>query len=106
MGIIGPTTRFDLDIIRTLRNEFAHSRASFSFETPEVRAVCDQLKIPDMPQSQIPFPYLNKVPESQLASASDKKHPRTRFITTCHSVAYRMQVAKDGVRPGDDNPLP
>ncbi len=111
LKLIGPATRFDLDLIRQLRNEFAHSRMTFGFMTPEIKAVCDQFKIVDMPQSNIPFSYLNKIPHEDLDGASDKSHPKTRFITTCHSILYRLQVAKDGPREGDwvfpnDDPVP
>lgn len=111
LKLIGPQTRFDFDQIKFLRNVFAHSWTSISFETPEVSAVCDQLKMPDTPQTYVPQAYLSKLPESQRAAASDINHPKTRFITTCHTIAYRMLIANRGVRPGDsvfpdDEPLP
>jgi hypothetical protein len=43
----GPETRHDLDLIRLMRNEFAHSRQSFGFLDPPVAAVCRQLRSPD-----------------------------------------------------------
>ena len=43
----GPETRHDLDLIRVMRNEFAHSRKSFGFTDDPVAAVCKQLKSPD-----------------------------------------------------------
>lgn len=111
LNLIGPITRSDLDLIRVLRNEFAHSRMSFGFITPEVKAVCDRLKMPDLPESYIPHGYLNRVPHEELAAASDKSHPKTRFISACHNVAYRMLVAREGPKAGDfvfvdDNPVP
>lgn len=110
LKLIGPTCRADLDIIRFLRNEFAHSRIHFSFETPEVKTICDQFKIVDLPGTHIPSNYLNRVPESDLVSASDMKHPKTRFISECHSLSHRMITARrnhlsDGV-PFNEDPLP
>lgn len=47
-GLIGPDTRFNLDLIREIRNVFAHSRKPLSFDTKQVRAACAHLKIPDI----------------------------------------------------------
>jgi len=44
--IIGPITYSDLNLIKELRNQFAHSRRPFDFQTPEVVAVCNQLRSP------------------------------------------------------------
>jgi hypothetical protein len=111
MKLIGPKARADLDLIRLLRNEFAHSRIPFNFETPEVKAVCDHLQYPDMPGAYIPHGFLSRVPHDKLEAASDMKRPRTRYIATCHMLAYRMLVKRDGPKAGDtvfpDNePLP
>jgi hypothetical protein len=111
MKLIGPITRSDLDLIRLLRNEFAHSRMPFDFKTPEVRAVCDQLKIVDQPGSNIPHGYLNRVRHEDLKAAVDIKDPKTRFVAACHTISYRMLVKKDGPKPGDwafpnDEPVP
>ena len=99
--LIGPDTRSDLDLVRLLRNEFAHSRIPFKFTTKEVRAVCDKFKIVDLPGSLIPHGYLSRVPHDELGNSADKGHPRTRFITECHALAYRMIMTTNGPRPGD-----
>jgi hypothetical protein len=111
LKLIGSTTRSDLDLIRFLRNEFAHSRMPFCFKTPEVRAVCDQLKIVELPQYFIPPGYLIRVPAEELSAATEISDPKTRFITTCHNLSYRMFIKIDGPKAGDyafpdDNPLP
>ena len=111
LKLIGPVTRSDIDLVRFLRNEFAHSRMPFNFKTPEVSAVCDELKIVDFPSSIIPHGYLSRVSDKELKSAIDKADPRTRFVTPCHHLSYRMLVAIHGPREGDqafpnDDPLP
>ena len=111
MGLIGPISRRDLDLIRLLRNEFAHSRISFGFTAPAVAAVCAQLKILEEPYHQIPFGYLQAVPKDELANASDLNHPRTRYISACHNLGYRLFIKREGAHPGDivfpnDEPLP
>jgi hypothetical protein len=108
LKLIGPTTRSDLDLIRFLRNTFAHSRIPFDFDTPEVRAVCDQLKIVELPGSTIPHMYLHRIPDRNRDDIAD---PKTRFISACHSLSYRMLVKRDGPKAGDyafpnDDPVP
>jgi hypothetical protein len=110
--IIGKTTRSDLDNIRVLRNEFAHSRIPFGFTTAEVREVCSKLRIVDLPDSSnVPHGYLMRAPDGQFLVATDMSDPKTRFISTCHNISYRMRVATDGPKEGDsvfanDNPVP
>jgi hypothetical protein len=101
LELIGPVTRADLDLIRFLRNEFAHSRIPFKFTTEEVRAICDKFQIVDLPGALIPQGYLSRVPDEELENSSNKTHPRTRFITECHVLAYRMMMATNGPRAGD-----
>jgi hypothetical protein len=101
----------DAILLRVLRNEFAHSRIPFGFRTPEIRKVCDEFKVVDLPGSTIPHGYLSRAPGEGLKAASDITDPKTRFISTCHSISYRMLVAKDGPREGDpvfpnNDPLP
>jgi hypothetical protein len=82
----GPDTRHDLDLVRLIRNEFAHSRVSFGFTTAPVEAVCRHLKAPDAPGSFIPHAWLEVVPLED----ADKTHPRTRYISTCHILSERL----------------
>jgi hypothetical protein len=86
----GPNTRHDLDLVRTLRNGFAHARISFDFTTTAVAAVCTQLRAPDDPGAFIPHGWLSAVPHEDLGDASDKTHPRTRYIATCHILSERF----------------
>jgi hypothetical protein len=46
LRLIGPIARLDLDIIRHVRNAFAHSLINVSFATPEIMETCDRLKKP------------------------------------------------------------
>jgi hypothetical protein len=113
LKLIGPKSRADLDLIRLLRNEFAHSRKSFDFNTPEVKVVCDKLQIPDLPGAYIPHFFRQRVSNDRLVTANDNSNPRTRYIIACHNLAHRMYVARarsdEENLPSDlftDNPLP
>jgi hypothetical protein len=43
LGLIGPNVRHDLDLIRRIRNDFAHLSESLTFETPSIRDRCKDL---------------------------------------------------------------
>jgi hypothetical protein len=111
LKLIGPKSRADLDLVRLLRNEFAHSRKPFGFSTPEVKAVCDRLRMPDQPGAYIPHGFLERVSHEDLKAAADKTDPKTRYIMACHNLAYRMLVARsdEASLPSaqfTDDPLP
>lgn len=103
-NMFGPDTRHDLDIVRVMRNEFAHSRKSFNFTTPQVAAVCAELKAPNSTGGFIPMRWLEAVSEDELGEASDKCHPRTRYISTCHILAERL-LSNISTMPLDHAPL-
>jgi hypothetical protein len=44
LGLYGPITCGDLDIIRSIRNDFAHTAAPLSFNHPPIRSKCEHLK--------------------------------------------------------------
>jgi hypothetical protein len=87
LKIFETMTRHDLELIRHLRNGFAHSRHPLTFETEEVAAVCRQLQLPDTPKAQVPTAYLNRW---KVAEAWDKAHPKTRYVTACNTVAVAL----------------
>lgn len=95
MGLIGTVTRDDLDLIRFLRNSFAHSRVPLSFKTSEVIAVCEKLQMVDIPGATIPVAYFDKIPKSELETIGTTKHPRTRFVVACYAIAYRMLLSRE-----------
>jgi hypothetical protein len=102
MRFVGPITYSDLELIRELRNQFAHSRRSLNFEIPEIVAVCSELKIPKLQDSNDSFALHLKVAKSASWML---------FVSACHNIAYRMLVNREGPREGDfvfdnDDPLP
>lgn len=103
-NIIGKISKHDLDLIRLLRNEFAHSRMSFGFQTPVIRAVCDELKVIDLPGSSLPIGYISRDADGNVIANHDLKDPKTRFIGSCHSLSYRMILVREG-HPGEGHPV-
>jgi len=45
LGLIGLDTESNLEVIRNVRNVFAHSMIDLTFATPEISAACDRLTI-------------------------------------------------------------
>jgi len=106
LQLIGPITRHDLTIIRSLRNQFAHSRRPIEFETPVVAAACKHLSLPDQLGVFLSYRMLQAVPEDRLLAASDKNHPRTRFFTAGNEIAQRIYFIRTGDKNDPLNQLP
>jgi len=87
MQLIGPITQHDLDLIRTLRNGFAHSRRYIDFDTPQVAEVCKHLRYPDLPGAFMQFTSLKRA----LAEFdTELTNPRTRYRVACHTISSRL----------------
>jgi len=72
LGLIGPQTRADLDLIRQIRNEFAHKHHEARFDLPSIADRCAQLNVP------------------QLLEPTPIEHPRYRFIVTVTLLANHL----------------
>jgi hypothetical protein len=94
LNLIGPVALHDLHIVRTLRNEFAHSRMPLTYDHPAVKAVCAELKTPDTGKFFIPLGYLTSVTRAKLKRATDINQPKTRFIATCFAIAERLYIMR------------
>jgi hypothetical protein len=57
LGLYGNQTRRNLDILREIRNLFAHDVTLLTFATPEIAQACQELEIPDAPR-HVPVPKL------------------------------------------------
>jgi hypothetical protein len=93
-AILGTKAKHDLDLIKLLRNSFAHCRIPLTFETPEVIAVCEHLQIPDT-TSKIDISVHERTPTMIRTGTPEKgstKWPRFRFATSCHSLAYWLLI--------------
>lgn len=84
MGIFGKKTRHDLDLIRHLRNGFAHCRLPIRFRNPEVKIVCDYLALPDITRA-VPTYLLDRQVEGG-GEWYDRDHPRERYMICCYTI--------------------
>jgi hypothetical protein len=100
MGALGPVTCKDLHIIREMRNGAAHSRVNFTFETPEVAAMCAHLRTPKK-GSSVPFLYLQHLKPEDREAAKDPNNPKTRFHIAAHDIAGKMLELRNTVTFAD-----
>jgi DNA-binding MltR family transcriptional regulator len=88
LNLFDKKTNHDLELIRHLRNGFAHSRHPLMFITPQVTNICKYLKLPDTDYAQIPAAYLSVLKDKE--AAKDMTNPKTRYVTTCNTIAVTM----------------
>lgn len=87
MGIIGERTRDDLDILRTIRNSFAHSGRTISFDTDEVAAACAHLHAPSL------WP---KGPNDKVWPPTEA---RKQYRSAAQTIAHILSAAERPTRP-------
>jgi hypothetical protein len=87
LGIFGSITRRDLDLIRLMRNQFAHSRKPLKFSISVVTNVCAQLRLPDVAGVSLTPTALLRISRTEKV---DLKNPKTRYVTCCHSIAAHL----------------
>jgi hypothetical protein len=94
LSLFGTKAKNDLELIKMMRNAFAHCRLPIKFETPEVRAICEHLQIPDTP-AKVDISVYERTPRMISMGVPDKsspKYPRYLFAMACHSLAYHLFV--------------
>ncbi len=56
MGLISESMYHDLDIVKQIRNKFAHKMHGYSFDDPEIVKWCKSLKLATMISDVSPLP--------------------------------------------------
>ena len=79
LGVYDEVTRDNLDIIRGVRNEFAHAAQPISFETDEISSEVAKLKSVPRGDSSCP----------EVAALSE---PRRRFTSACAALVVRSRL--------------
>jgi hypothetical protein len=85
IGMITDETRFALDVIRSVRNAFAHSLIPISFNIPQVADACSLLKVPE------------SLPPTSSATSGSQERPempssRQVYQRTCEVIAHNLFV--------------
>jgi hypothetical protein len=99
VGIYGQVTRTDLNLIREIRNAFAHARIPVSFETPAIREAALQLQLP------LRVPIHHSILD--LAHQTEPNDPMLRYGVTMQMLIYYLgrEAAKQDVLPSTPSPL-
>ena len=95
IGLISSETRRNLDIIRHLRNAFAHAMRPISFDTKEVADLCAMLRPPS------PLP-----PTTGTHADAENPTPRQRYQHTCELIMHNLFVAAGFYYPINQLPPP
>lgn len=76
IGLINKDTMDDINILRKIRNEFAHSNQAIDFETENIKSLCNNLKL----------------------NVKDEEEPsRTKFINVVSGISGRIEGALSSV---------
>ena len=87
LNIIGPTALIDLEIIKDIRNQFAHSFHPITFRTRAVAAACRRLKTPEAVFTRVFTKKEQTQTKIDPAAAND---PRVRFTTACGFICVAL----------------
>jgi hypothetical protein len=107
LRLYGPDFRHDLEIIKDIRNGFAHVRLPLLLTQPEIAGMCQHLRMAEHPElNWLPVTYSEKY---DLETAADDNHPRTRFTRACHTISLcllELGHAWQGIPGGVERTLP
>ena len=90
--LIGPITRNDLEIIKTIRNGVAHTRRKFTFSLLEVMGICKFLKTPDVGSKWIDVRYIETITgkRPEIGDRFDDNSAKTKFAASVHTITMNM----------------
>jgi hypothetical protein len=80
LGLFGPLTRADLEIIRAVRNDFAHTAGPILFTDPEIANKCNRLTTPIRVGVGIGTAF----------ALEDPPGPKALYVRTAQHVAGRL----------------
>ena len=88
MGLFRDQTKNNLEYIKGVRNAFAHSIIPITFETPEVKAVCDTMTMPE-----ICFPQaLDAATLEPRGTLPVDATARLKFQKICEAISHNLFV--------------
>jgi hypothetical protein len=88
LEIFGKQTEINLDLIREIRNSFAHAHIPITFETEQVKDVCKFLVVPDLlPPVSVRVDEHGKVMPRQIPRTE-----REAFCTVCEHLAHNFVI--------------
>lgn len=99
--VIGPLTRRNLNIIREIRNAFAHGKLPITFDTAEVKALCEELRLinPLDPTERIGDDYIGPRPRDRFHDVL----ATTMLLLAIH-LGLRPTLPEGRFKPGSSLP--
>jgi hypothetical protein len=94
LGIIPKVAKDELDLLRHIRNAFAHSKEKIDFNSKAMVGACNQLAIPN---------HL-KGPSAPVVELGEGT-PKARFLTSARHLYVYLVEATDGPMRFSDHPL-
>jgi hypothetical protein len=97
LRVIGPVSRSNLRIIRLVRNAPAHAKIPIAFDTPEVAAMCADLKMVDPMEQGIDMApqQVGLLPRSLFAIVCN----HTSFLLYKYSLGPLIPFTSDSLKP-------
>lgn len=98
LGLFSDRLAADLDIVRKVRNDFAHKPLAISFSTPSIADRCKNLTVPDL--NIVPLGEVADGERSFIAVEPDelkRNDARFRYVATC---AFFTVIAAASARYG------
>ena len=91
LGIFGPETRTNLDIVKHIRNIFAHARVPISFSTQEIIDTIRFMVVPEKfePRGMIPRIVQHDIADTRTEWAPDRKKFREVCAITGHNLIMK-----------------
>ncbi len=87
LRLIGPETENNLQIVKQIRNAFAHSNIHLTFKTQEIASLCRFLVLPI-----INPPKTIKVRNGKIIAPRRPKITRKLFAAVCDAIAHNIMV--------------
>lgn len=84
LGIFDKPVKDELDLIRQIRNSFAHSKETLTFSLPDISDACNELWIPK---------------RWFLVGDVTRNTPRTKFLTSCHHLFLYLESPSRDRKP-------
>jgi hypothetical protein len=82
LGLFGPDTRHNLELVRSIRNTFAHARIPVVFETEAIKQGCSLFILPRLFEAiRVRMPLDPGIPET---------NPRRQFQLVCERTAHNL----------------
>jgi hypothetical protein len=86
MGIFGEQTKYNLDCVKGIRNAFAHAVIPITFETAEIKAVCETMVMPEILYPQA----ISGTTGEPIGALQPNATNRQKFQKICEALSHNL----------------